>query len=68
VQLDGSAQSFTLRTDANGRYALWLDAANSPLTVTAAKDGWAPHPASAKVKRGQTTVLDFTLNPDHTCS
>jgi hypothetical protein len=39
-----------------------------PLTVTAAKDAWAPHLASAKVKRRLTTVLDFALHPDDTCS
>jgi len=68
VQIDGWAQSFTLKTDADGRYQLWLDVRNNPLMVTAAKDGWAPHPASAKVKRGQTTVLDFALHPDHACA
>ncbi|WP_328460283.1 carboxypeptidase regulatory-like domain-containing protein [Streptomyces sp. NBC_00448] len=68
VQIDSWAGSYTLKTDANGRYQLWLDVRNNPLTVTAAQDGWAPHPDQAKVRRGATTTLDFALHPDHTCS
>lgn len=68
VQIDGWAESFTLKTDGNGHYALWLDARNNPLMVTAAKDGWAPHPVSSKVRKGAVTTLDFALRPDHACT
>jgi hypothetical protein len=68
VQIDGWADSFTLKTDANGRYQLWLDVRENPLMVTAAKDGWAPHPVQSKVKRGETTTLDFGLHPDRACA
>jgi hypothetical protein len=39
VQIDSWAQSYTLKTDSAGGYALWLDKRNNPLTVIVAKDG-----------------------------
>jgi hypothetical protein len=68
VQLNGWAQSFTLKTDAAGRYALWVDARNNPIDMIVAKDGWTPQDAKAKVVKGQTTTKDFTLKPDTPCT
>ena len=42
VQVDSWAHVVHLRTDAEGKYAYWLDRRNNPLTMIAAKDGWKP--------------------------
>jgi N-acetylneuraminic acid mutarotase len=68
VELDGWAQSFTLKTDADGTYGVWIDARDNPLTMIVAKDGWTPRTVKAKVVQGRTTTEDFTLKPDTTCS
>ncbi|MER5915860.1 carboxypeptidase regulatory-like domain-containing protein [Streptomyces sp. NPDC001982] len=61
VQVSSSAAHYTLKTAADGSYALWLDARNSPLQVIAAKDGYQPLAATVKVSKGKTTVHDFIL-------
>ncbi|MFB7223718.1 carboxypeptidase regulatory-like domain-containing protein [Streptomyces sp. NPDC056227] len=61
VEIDGGVASYTLTTGTDGTYALWLDAANSPLTVTVAKDGYKPTTTSVKIKKGQTVTSDFNL-------
>jgi N-acetylneuraminic acid mutarotase len=61
VVVDGKISDYTLRTDADGRYTLWLDKANGKLSVTAAASGWFPATASAKVQPGATTVANLTL-------
>jgi N-acetylneuraminic acid mutarotase len=61
IQIDTWANSYTLKTDKNGQYALWLDVRNNPLQVIAAKDGYQPQVKTVKIKRGVTTPLDFAL-------
>ncbi|WP_285579879.1 carboxypeptidase regulatory-like domain-containing protein [Actinoallomurus iriomotensis] len=68
VQIDSWTASYTLKTDKNGQYVLWLDTRNNPLTLIAAKDGWAPQTRSVKIAKLATTTADFALKPDHTCS
>ncbi|GAA3378059.1 hypothetical protein GCM10020367_56100 [Streptomyces sannanensis] len=68
VQITSKTASYTLKTDENGKYVLWLDVSNNPLTVIAAKDGWATQTRSVKVKQGMATMADFSLKPDHTCT
>ena len=68
VQIDSWSASYTLKTDQKGQYVLWLDVRNNPLTLIAAKDGWAPQIKTAKIMKGMTTTADFALKPDHTCS
>ena len=67
VQVDSWAQSYTLRTDADGHYALWLDRRSSPLTLIVAKDGWQPQTRRTRVTPLATTVEDFTLKTARTC-
>lgn len=67
VQIDSWAASYTLKTDASGRFALWLDVRNNPLTLIAAKDGWAPQTRKVRIAKLTSTTSDFTLKPDHTC-
>jgi hypothetical protein len=63
VQIETWASSYTLKTDKNGQYALWLDVRNNPLQLIAAKDGYQPQAKTAKITKGNTTTLDFTLKP-----
>jgi N-acetylneuraminic acid mutarotase len=64
VQIDSSANSYTLSADKNGGYALWLDASNSPLTVIAALDNWQPTVATVNLSEKKAATADFTLQPD----
>jgi N-acetylneuraminic acid mutarotase len=68
VQINSWTASYTLKTDKNGKYLLWLDVRNNPLTLIAAKDGWAPQTRSVKIAKLAATTADFALKPDHTCS
>ena len=61
VQIDTWAASYTLKTDKNGTYALWLDVRNNPLQLIVAKDGWQPQTTKVKIQKGTTTTADFAL-------
>ncbi|MGW1564055.1 carboxypeptidase regulatory-like domain-containing protein [Streptomyces sp. NPDC002144] len=61
VQIDTWATSYTLTTDADGGYALWLDVRNNPLSVIAAKDGFQPTVATVTIKKKSTVIKNFTL-------
>jgi hypothetical protein len=63
VQIDTWATSYTLKTDNNGQYALWLDVRNNPLQVIVAKDGFQPQVRTVKIAKGTTTTADFSLKP-----
>jgi hypothetical protein len=64
VQIDTWATHYTLHTDTNGGYALWLDVRNNPLTVIVAKDGYQPQIATVKISKGKTVTETFTLLKD----
>ncbi|MBI4770646.1 MAG: carboxypeptidase regulatory-like domain-containing protein, partial [Chloroflexi bacterium] len=60
--------SATVQTDANGIYTRWLDAANSPLSLTVSASGFAPVSASGiTISPGQTTTANFDLRPVAPC-
>jgi hypothetical protein len=61
VQIDTWAASYTLKTDRNGQYALWLDVRNNPLQVIVARDGYQPQVRTVKIAKGKTTTQDFVL-------
>jgi hypothetical protein len=67
VWVDGRAANYTLTTDDNGKYALWLDRANNPLSVTVTADGFRPGSATVKVRPGQTVGTDFALIAAGSC-
>jgi hypothetical protein len=52
---------YTLKTDADGYYQLWLDRGFNPLQVIAAKDGYAPKSKIVKIVKGGTVTADFAL-------
>ncbi len=53
--------TFTLTTDANGHFQLWLSQSFSPLMVSAARDGYQPRARIVTLKSGTTSTVDFTL-------
>jgi N-acetylneuraminic acid mutarotase len=63
VQINTWAATYTLKTDKNGHYALWLDVRNNPLSVIAAKDGYQPVVKTVRIVKGTTTAADFLLKP-----
>jgi N-acetylneuraminic acid mutarotase len=64
VQIDTWAATYTLKTDKNGNYQLWLDVRNNPLTVIVAKDSWQPQTSTVKIVRKQTVTANYALRPD----
>ncbi|MGN9777500.1 S8 family serine peptidase [Micromonospora sp. H33] len=62
VQVNAKEMAWTFATDANGKYAYWLDRRHNPLNMIVAKDGWQP-------QTRQTTIIttprveDFALSP-----
>lgn len=61
VEIDSWTAAYTLKTDAQGNYSLWLDYRNNPLTLIVAKDGYRPQTTTASIKQGQVTTKNFTL-------
>ncbi|WP_329363008.1 carboxypeptidase-like regulatory domain-containing protein [Streptomyces sp. NBC_00669] len=67
VQIDGAAGSWTLATGADGRYALWADRKNNPLTVIATAGGRQPQTAKVKITARGVKTADFALKPVNSC-
>jgi hypothetical protein len=63
VEVDSWATSLTFATDAQGKYAYWLDKRNNPLTLIVAKDGWKPQARTSKISPSAPKVEDFALLP-----
>lgn len=61
VEIDSWATQYTLTTDKDGHYALWLDVRNNPLTVIVAKDGYRPQVKQVTIKEGKTLTVTVTL-------
>jgi N-acetylneuraminic acid mutarotase len=62
VQVDSAAGSWTLTTDTDGHYAIWLDASDSPLTLIATESHWQGQTTTARLAAGQTTTVNITLS------
>lgn len=63
VQIDSWAMSWTFATDAEGKYAYWMDRRNNPLTMIVAKDDWKPQTRRTRINTSTPTVEDFALLP-----
>jgi N-acetylneuraminic acid mutarotase len=61
LQVDSWAGSWTFNTESDGSYAYWFNTGANPLQLIAAKDGYQPQTDRVRLRRGQTTVADFTL-------
>jgi N-acetylneuraminic acid mutarotase len=55
------AASYSMKTDKNGQYGLWLDARANPLQIIVAKDGYLPQATNVTIKQGRTTTSNFAL-------
>ncbi|MEV0811492.1 kelch repeat-containing protein, partial [Micromonospora sp. NPDC050200] len=58
--------TYTLKTDADGRYAIWAPKDN-PVTINAVRDGWEPQFRQVNLKAGGTITTDFALRRDTAC-
>jgi hypothetical protein len=54
--------TYTLKTDNSGGYQLWLNQGFNPLQVIAAKDGYQPISKLARIIRGSSVTVNFSLN------
>lgn len=53
--------TYTLKTDSDGYYQLWLNRGYNPLEVIAAKDGYQPKLKIVRITAGGTSTADFAL-------
>lgn len=61
VQVNGFRYGQTLRTTADGRYAIWIDSNVGQLQMIVAKDGYIPQVRDSRVLPAQVTRENFTL-------
>ncbi len=61
VEIDSLMSQHTMKTGADGSFALWLEATNHPLTLIVAKDGYRPQTRVVPIAAGKRTTADFTL-------
>jgi hypothetical protein len=61
IQINTWAAHYTLKTDKNGYYQLWLDVRNNPLQVICAKDGFQPQVKTVRIKKLVNTTANFNL-------
>jgi len=68
VTVESATRTWTLFTDANGGYSLWLDEAHSPVTITVNAAGYvAASVTDVPVVAEQTTTQNFGLSPEAPC-
>ena len=61
IQINTWATHYTLKTDKNGYYQLWLDVRNNPLQVICAKDGFQPQVKTVRIAKGVNKIVNFNL-------
>jgi Carboxypeptidase regulatory-like domain/Kelch motif len=61
VQANGKNYTFSLATDADGKYALWAPSASNPFTLIASKDRWIAQTKTANIRANKTTTVNFAL-------
>lgn len=61
VEIDSPISQHTMKTAADGSFALWLEATNHPLTLIVAKDGYRPQTRVVAIAAGKRTTANFTL-------
>jgi hypothetical protein len=61
MQATGNPFSYSTSTDAGGKYGLWGPEKSNPYTLIASKDGWVSQSKQVKLKKGNTTTVNFTL-------
>ena len=70
VDVDGDATDFSLKTDADGAFKVWMPATNGPVSIHVTKGGYVAAEASGVTipDDGSTTTQDFTLRLDAPCA
>jgi hypothetical protein len=65
----GTGKTWTLKTDAAGYYQVWMDAANSPVTVTVSAYDYLPDTVAGVVVQagGEVSTQNFDLRWDKPC-
>ena len=61
VQASGKSYTFSLKTDKNGKYALWAPSASNPFTVIASKEKYQAQSKKVSIKSGKTVTVNFAL-------
>jgi hypothetical protein len=61
IQATGNPFSYSTSTDTGGKYGLWGPEKSNPYTLIASKDGWVSQSKQVKLKKGNTTTVNFTL-------
>jgi hypothetical protein len=62
IQANGKNVSFSLTTDANGKFAFWASAGSNPFTIIASKDGYIAQVTLQNVAGGGTIItVNFDL-------
>ncbi|HTU75648.1 MAG TPA: carboxypeptidase regulatory-like domain-containing protein [Trebonia sp.] len=64
VQINGRHARYTLKTDQNGQYALWLDTRDNPLQVIVAQTGYQGQESTVKIAEDTTTTASFVLKKE----
>jgi hypothetical protein len=67
VRVSGSHGNWILAADVAGRYAIWLDKRNNPLTLIVTQPGWRSQAATITIKALATTTRNFTLTRSGGC-
>ncbi|MDR3081693.1 MAG: hypothetical protein LBV60_12335 [Streptomyces sp.] len=67
VTLSADGVHRVLRTDRDGRYALWIGEHTGPLTVIVAKDRWRARTTDVRLTAGETSDVSFALEPYPFC-
>jgi hypothetical protein len=65
VQVNGHHYAQTLKPDAHGKYAIWINSRVGRLRMIVAKDGYVPQTRTTRVLAGKRTIVNYTLR--HTC-
>ncbi len=70
VDVDGDATDFSLKTDADGAFKVWMPATNGPVSIHVSRGGYVAADASGVTiaDDGSTTTQDFTLRLDAPCA
>jgi hypothetical protein len=61
VHVEGRRDDVSLRTGADGGYAYWMPANNSPATLIVTAEGYVPQVRDIQFRAGQRLVEDFHL-------
>jgi hypothetical protein len=65
VQVNGHHYAQTLKTDAHGKYAIWINSKSRPVADDRCQGRLVPQTRTTRVLAGRRTIVNYTLR--HTC-